>query len=72
MWDILAYDFDKKITFEKIRKNILNNVKSGSIIVLHDNKKSEKILKESLQEILINLKEKGFVFSLFSSDTEII
>lgn len=72
MWDILAYDFDKKITFEKLRNNILNNLKSGSIIVLHDNKKSEKILKESLKEILINLKENGFVFSLFSSDTEII
>ncbi len=72
MWDVLAYDFDKKITFEKLRNNILNNLKSGSIIVLHDNKKSEKILKESLKEILINLKENGFVFSLFSSDTEII
>lgn len=72
IWDILAYDFDKKITSKKIKSNVLNNVEDGSIIVFHDNKKSEKILKESLEEILINLKEKGFVFSLFSSDTEII
>ena len=72
IWDILAYDFDKKITSKKIKSNVLTNVEDGSIIVFHDNKKSEKILKESLEEILINLKEKGFVFSLFSSDTEII
>ena len=72
IWNILAYDFDKKITLKKIKSNVLNNVEDGSIIVFHDNKKSEKILKESLEEILINLKEKGFVFSLFSSDTEII
>ena len=72
MWDVLSYDFGKNISSKKIKSNVLNNVEDGSIIVFHDNKKSEKILKESLEEILINLKEKGFVFSLFSSDTEII
>tara|TARA_B000000475_G_C15917385_1_gene415131 strand:- start:266 stop:898 length:633 start_codon:yes stop_codon:yes gene_type:complete len=72
MWDVLSYDFTKNISDKKLKSNVLNNVEDGSIIVFHDNKKSEKILKESLEEILINLKEKGFVFSLFSSDTEII
>ena len=66
MWDVLSNDFKKNISSHQIKTNVLNNVKNGSIIVFHDNKKSEEILKENLQEILLKLKEKGFVFSLIS------
>ena len=45
MWDILSYDFERNINSSKLKSNVLNNVKSGSIIVFHDNKNSEKILK---------------------------
>ena len=66
MWDVLSNDFKKNISSHQIKTNVLNNVKNGSIIVFHDNKKSEEILKENLHEILLKLKEKGFVFSLIS------
>jgi peptidoglycan/xylan/chitin deacetylase (PgdA/CDA1 family) len=66
MWDVLSNDFKKNISSHQIKTNVLNNVKKGSIIVFHDNKNSEEILKENLQEILLKLKEKGFVFSLIS------
>ena len=66
MWDVLSYDFKKNISSHQIKTNVLNNVKNGSIIVFHDNKNSEEILKENLHEILLKLKEKGFVFSLIS------
>ncbi len=66
MWDVLSNDFKKNISSHQIKTNVLNNVKNGSIIVFHDNKNSEEILKENLQEILLKLKEKGFVFSLIS------
>ncbi|MGY8986975.1 MAG: polysaccharide deacetylase family protein [Flavobacteriales bacterium] len=62
MWDVLSYDFDKKITEEKVKSNVLNNVENGSIIVFHDNKKSKKILKLCLEEILQNLIKKGYRF----------
>lgn len=66
MWDILSYDFKKNINSTKLKSNVLNNVKSGSIIVFHDNKNSEEILKENLKDILLKLQEKGFVFGLIS------
>ena len=62
MWDVLSYDFDKKITKEKLKSNVLNNVENGSIIVFHDNEKSKKILKENLEKILNELIKRGYKF----------
>ena len=62
MWDIVSYDFDENITEEKVKSNVLNNVENGSIIAFHDNKKSKKILKLCLEEILQNLIKKGYRF----------
>jgi len=62
MWDVLSYDFTEYISSNKLKKNILKNTESGSIIVFHDNKKSEKILKENLEEILKTLLKRGFKF----------
>jgi hypothetical protein len=64
MWNVLSYDFTKNISSNKLKKNILKNTKSGSIIVFHDNKKSEKILKENLEEILKTLLGRGFKFGV--------
>ena len=49
---------------ERIKKNILNNTKAGSIIVLHNNQKSFKNLQPILEETIRILKEKGFSFSV--------
>jgi len=62
MWDVLSYDFTENISAKKLKRNILKNMGSGSIIVFHDNKKSEKILKENLEEILKTLLKTGFKF----------
>jgi peptidoglycan/xylan/chitin deacetylase (PgdA/CDA1 family) len=64
MWDVLSYDFTKNISDKKLKKNILKNTESGSIIVFHDNKKSEKILKGNLEEILKTLLRRGFKFGI--------
>ena len=63
MWDILSFDFKKNQTSEKFQNNILDNIESGSIIVFHDNKLSEKILKENLEDVLRKIRKKGFSFS---------
>lgn len=60
MWDVLSADFDTKITPEKCLDNVISNVKSGSIIVFHDSKKSFKNLEYALPKTLAFLKEKGF------------
>ncbi|HJM16448.1 MAG TPA: polysaccharide deacetylase family protein [Flavobacteriales bacterium] len=64
MWDVLSYDFTKNISSNKLKKNILKNTESGSIIVFHDNKKSERILKGNLEEILKTLLRRGFKFGI--------
>lgn len=60
MWDVLSADFDTEITPEKCLDNVIKNVKSGSIIVFHDSKKSFKNLEYALPKTLEFLKEKGF------------
>ena len=62
MWDILSWDFDKKTSTEECYNNIINNTKSGSIIVLHENEKSAKNVKEVLPKILSYFSLQGFKF----------
>ena len=38
LWDVLSMDFSDCSTPSKIKKNVLNNVENGSIIVFHNNK----------------------------------
>ena len=64
LWDVLSCDFQQKITPEGVKKNILNNTKEGSIIVLHNNQKSFNNLQSILAGTIRILKEKGFSFSV--------
>lgn len=61
MWDILSGDFDINISEEKCLNNVMNNYKSGSIIVFHDNIKAEKKLKYVLPIFLKELADNNFV-----------
>jgi peptidoglycan/xylan/chitin deacetylase (PgdA/CDA1 family) len=62
-WDIMPGDFDNKINEEKCLSNILRFSKNGSIIVLHENAKSQKKLRYVLPRLLEYFTEKGFTFS---------
>jgi len=61
LWDVLSYDFNASSTMECVN-NIISNSTKGSIIVFHENDKSENIMKEALSQILLYYSEKGFVF----------
>ncbi len=61
-WDVIAGDFDQNLTPKEVYNNVISKVRNGSIIVLHDSQKALKNLKESLGEIIIELKEKGYEF----------
>ena len=63
LWDVLSMDFSNCSTPSKIRRNVLNNVENGSIIVFHNNKKNLNKLKQSLKKIISELKQKGYTFS---------
>ncbi len=66
MWDVLSADFDITISREKCLDNVLNNVKSGSIIVFHDSIKAFPNLEYTLPKTLKILTERGFVFDLIN------
>ena len=61
MWDIISYDFDATISEEKCLKNVLENIRLGSVVVFHDSLKAEKNLRYVLPKVLEFIKEKGFV-----------
>ncbi|MFL9830371.1 polysaccharide deacetylase family protein [Flavobacterium sp. ST-87] len=62
MWDVLSADFDQNITKEKCLKNVVNNTRSGSIIVFHDSIKAFENLKYVLPKVLEYLVENHFSF----------
>ncbi len=57
MWDVLSYDYDGSVSEEKCLKNVLNNIKPGSIVVFHDSLKAEKNLRYVLPKVLEFLNE---------------
>jgi len=65
MWNVLSGDFDPKTTPEKCYNNVVNNTKSGSIIVFHDSVKAAENLKHALPKTIEYLLEQGFVFDVF-------
>lgn len=62
MWDILAYDFDKSHSPQKSLEKIIYGTNAGSIVVFHDNYKTENKLKYMLPRYLEYFREKGYVF----------
>jgi peptidoglycan/xylan/chitin deacetylase (PgdA/CDA1 family) len=62
MWDVLSADFDRTISNEKCLQNVVENIKNGSIIVLHDSVKASKKVRFVLPKILKEFSDKGFVF----------
>ena len=62
MWDVLSYDYDKRIEPETCYRNVIDTTKSGSLIVFHDNPKAYQNLQYALPNSIAFLLQKGFVF----------
>jgi peptidoglycan/xylan/chitin deacetylase (PgdA/CDA1 family) len=61
MWDVLSYDYDGSVSEEKCLKNVINNIKPGSVVVFHDSLKAEKNLRYVLPKVLEFIGEKGLL-----------
>ena len=61
-WSWISYDFDKDFTGEEILKEAIR-IKGGDILVFHDSDKAKMNLQNSLEEIIVLLKQKGLKFS---------
>jgi peptidoglycan/xylan/chitin deacetylase (PgdA/CDA1 family) len=62
MWDALSADFDPSISAENCYKNVIENSKSGSIVVFHDSEKASEKLRTVLPRVLEYYSKKGFNF----------
>lgn len=62
MWSVLTYDFLPGLDKNKSFKKITEHTKPGSIIVFHDNQKSEANMKYLLPRTLDWISEKGLGF----------
>jgi peptidoglycan/xylan/chitin deacetylase (PgdA/CDA1 family) len=60
LWDVLSGDYNQKISPKQCLENVIKNVKSGSIIVFHDNIKAINNLQYVLPRTLAYLKENGY------------
>jgi peptidoglycan/xylan/chitin deacetylase (PgdA/CDA1 family) len=52
MWDVLCGDFDNKLTGQQCLDNVLQNIRPGSIVLLHDSIKAWPRMSYALPYIL--------------------
>jgi peptidoglycan/xylan/chitin deacetylase (PgdA/CDA1 family) len=62
MWDVISCDYDSRLSPEKCYKNVVNNVRDGSIITFHDSIKAEKNVLEALPRVIDELLGQGYMF----------
>ena len=60
MWEVLSVDYNRKVSGDRVVKNVINNVRNGSIVVFHDSDKARKNLYHALPVVLEYLKENGY------------
>jgi peptidoglycan/xylan/chitin deacetylase (PgdA/CDA1 family) len=60
MWDVISGDFDPGTSAEQCVKNVLKNVRPGSIIVFHDTLKAKEKLSYALPIVLKELTGQGY------------
>ncbi len=68
LWDVLSYDFNKKLSKEKCFSNVKHFTRPGSVIVFHDNIKATKNMFYALTQTLLLYKEAGYRFDAITKD----
>ncbi|MCB0791561.1 MAG: polysaccharide deacetylase family protein [Flavobacteriales bacterium] len=62
MWDVLSADFDTRIDGDRCIRNVVQNVRPGSIVVFHDSIKAAPRLRKALPAVLENLTANDYRF----------
>lgn len=68
MWSWLSYDWDASVSDEKILRSIKRNISNGSILVFHENDKTDGRIQRLFPRVIELLQEKGFTFGLISEE----
>ncbi len=67
MWDVMSSDFDHSITKEKCVRNVLDNIRPGSIVVFHDSEKSKERMLYALPIVLESLTKMDYALNNIDS-----
>jgi peptidoglycan-N-acetylglucosamine deacetylase len=62
MWDVLSKDYDTSISPIEVLNNVKTQVRSGSIIVMHDSEKARPNMLDNLQPIIAFVLSNGYTF----------
>ena len=60
LWDVLSFDYNRKLKGEAIVRNVTGYSRSGSIVVFHDSSKARKNLYFALPKVLEFFAENGY------------
>lgn len=71
MWDTLSGDYDKNTSPEKCFQNVVENAKSGSIVVFHDSLKAKTNMLFALSKTLKHFTDLGFYFMNITKNYEV-
>lgn len=66
MWDVNSQDYEKTLTVEDIANRVIDNVRSGSIVVMHDGGGDRSRTVAATQIIVKALLSKGYEFKTVS------
>ena len=66
MWDVDSQDYEKTLTVEDIANRVIKNVRSGSIVVMHDGGGDRSRTVAATQIIVKDLLSKGYEFKTVS------
>jgi peptidoglycan/xylan/chitin deacetylase (PgdA/CDA1 family) len=67
MWDVLSRDYDRSLLPSRVIKNVVENIRPGSVVVFHDSLKAWPNLKIALPAVLSWIKENGYTTAFLSS-----
>jgi len=67
MWDVLSFDWEKKVSEETCYNNVISTAVSGSIVVFHDSIKASKNMQYALPKVLDYYSKKGYSFNSLSN-----
>lgn len=62
MWDVMSFDYSRKVSKQQCRDIVLKHTRPGSIVVFHDSVKAGENVLFALENTLHYFTEKGFVF----------
>ncbi len=62
MWSILTRDYEQGLNIERAKSDLIQQIKSGDVIVFHDSEKAEKNMFALLLHIINHFKQLNYTF----------